>query len=60
VERRRERETVPATSKLDGVHVLAVDDEEDTLTLLREILEGAGAAVTTVTSAEEALDMLHR
>ncbi len=60
VERRRERETVPASSKLDGVRVLAVDDEEDTLTLLREILEGAGAAVTTVTSAEEALDMVHR
>jgi CheY-like chemotaxis protein len=33
---------------LSGIHVLAVDDEEDALTLLRVVLEAAGARVTTV------------
>jgi PAS domain S-box-containing protein len=36
--------------RLDGVRVLAVDDEEDALTLLRDILQTAGASVTTVQS----------
>jgi PAS domain S-box-containing protein len=53
------RETLPA-ARLDAVHVVAVDDEEDTLVLLREILETAGAQVTTVASAVEALDALSR
>ena len=43
-------------ARLDGIHVLAVDDEEDSLTLLREILETAGAQVTTAASGQEALD----
>ena len=38
------------------VRFFAVDDEEDSLTLLREILETAGAQVTTVASSQEALD----
>ena len=33
---------------LSGVRVLAVDDEEDALTLLRVVLETAGAEVTTL------------
>jgi len=33
---------------LHGIRVLAVDDEEDALTLLRVVLETAGADVTTV------------
>jgi hypothetical protein len=47
----RDRTTV---ARLDGVRVVAVDDDEDTLTLLREILETAGAQVTTASSAGEA------
>ena len=41
---------------LDGVHVLAVDDDSDALMLGREILESAGAQVTTLDSAELALE----
>jgi CheY-like chemotaxis protein len=44
--------------RLDGLHVLAVDDEDDALTLLTEILETAGATVTTARSAHEALTAL--
>jgi len=47
-------------ARLDGIHVLAVDDEEDSLTLLREILETAGAQVTTVASGQEALDAVEK
>jgi PAS domain S-box-containing protein len=43
---------------LEGVHVLAVDDEPDALSLLSEALEAAGARVTTAKSAQEALIQL--
>jgi PAS domain S-box-containing protein len=43
---------------LHGVRVLAVDDENDALALLRMVLEAAGAEVTTVSSAQQALDVL--
>ncbi len=46
--------------RLQGVHVLAVDDEEDALGLLRVILESAGAEVTTAGSAEQAIELLER
>ncbi len=46
--------------RLDGVHVLAVDDERDSLSLLRTVLETAGATVTTAASATEALEILAR
>ena len=36
------------SADLSGIRVLAVDDEEDALTLLREVLEAAGAEVTTL------------
>jgi CheY-like chemotaxis protein len=45
---------------LNGVHVLAVDDDGDALALVREILEAAGAHVTTVGSAQSALDQIAR
>jgi PAS domain S-box-containing protein len=45
-------------SNLAGVHVLAVDDEEDSLGLLRVVLESAGARVTTASSAAAALARL--
>jgi CheY-like chemotaxis protein len=44
--------------RLDGVRVLAVDDEADALELLRVVLEGAGAVVETAASGAQALDML--
>ena len=40
---------------LSGTHVLAVDDDADALGLLREMLEAAGASVTTATSGLAAL-----
>jgi CheY-like chemotaxis protein len=42
--------------RLDGIHVLAVDDEPDSLGLLRTVLEGAGATVSTARSGSEALE----
>jgi CheY-like chemotaxis protein len=44
--------------RLDGIRVLAVDDEPDSLELLKTVLEGAGAAVTIARSAPAALEML--
>ena len=41
---------------LRGVRVLAVDDEPDALRLLKDVLEAAGAKVTTASSAHAALD----
>jgi PAS domain S-box-containing protein len=43
---------------LSGTHVLAVDDDPDALTLLREILEAVGASVTTATSGRAALEII--
>jgi CheY-like chemotaxis protein len=43
---------------LHGIHVLAVDDEADALRLLTEILEAAGAVVTTARTGAAALDKL--
>jgi PAS domain S-box-containing protein len=45
---------------LEGVRVLAVDDDRDALRMVREILEATGAQVSTAASATEALDQLHR
>jgi PAS domain S-box-containing protein len=50
-----ELKTIP---RLDGIHVLAVDDEPDSLELLRTVLEGAGATVSTSRSGPEALDAI--
>jgi PAS domain S-box-containing protein len=47
----------PATSpvSLDGLQILLVDDEPDTLTMFREALSSAGARVRAVPSAADAL-----
>jgi PAS domain S-box-containing protein len=50
--------SVQPVTRLDGIRVLAVDDEEDALGLLRVILESAGAQVTTVGSGAGALEEL--
>jgi PAS domain S-box-containing protein len=42
--------------RLDGLHVVAVDDEFDSLNLLTSALEAAGANVATFSSAAAALD----
>jgi PAS domain S-box-containing protein len=58
--------TRPATApfqpngELHGTRVLAVDDEHDSLELVRYLLERAGAVVTTAGSAEAALAALER
>jgi len=48
----------PALPRLDGIHVLVVDDEPDGRELLRRVLEGQAATVTVLSSGEEALDAL--
>jgi PAS domain S-box-containing protein len=44
--------------RLNGVRALIVDDEADALELIRRVLEGQGAQVTTVDSGDEALRIL--
>jgi CheY-like chemotaxis protein len=53
------RDAFPA-SALTGVHVLVVDDDDDTRELVRTILEYAGALVTLATGAPTALDVVAR
>lgn len=43
---------------LQGIRVLVIDDEPDSLELLRVVLEQEGAITTTATSAQEALNVL--
>jgi PAS domain S-box-containing protein len=43
---------------LTGTHVLAIDDEPDALRLLTEILEAAGAQVTTARTGAAALEQI--
>jgi PAS domain S-box-containing protein len=43
---------------LRGIHVFAIDDEEDALTLLRVVLETAGAQVTTLANPTAALQRI--
>jgi PAS domain S-box-containing protein len=54
----RRHPTVETVPRLDGLQVLAVDDEPDSLNLLRTVLEGAGATVTVSPSGPAALDLL--
>jgi PAS domain S-box-containing protein len=51
-------EALTGLADLQGVRVLAVDDEEDALTLLRVVLETAGAEVTTVSSPLNAIERI--
>lgn len=46
--------------RLDNLHLLVVDDDEDTRLLLSDILADRGAVVTCVSSAREALDEVRR
>jgi CheY-like chemotaxis protein len=46
--------------RLNGLHVLLVDDDTDHLALLSELLSDAGADVTAVSSAHEAVRALAR
>jgi CheY-like chemotaxis protein len=48
-----------AGTNLHDVHVIAVDDDLEMLGLLRTILEGAGAKVTTVATATGALQTIN-
>jgi CheY-like chemotaxis protein len=43
---------------LSRIHVLAVDDEPDALALISELLQTAGARVTTATSGADAIGLL--
>jgi CheY-like chemotaxis protein len=43
---------------LEGITVLAVDDEPDALALVKRVLEGCGARVITAVSAAEALGLV--
>jgi PAS domain S-box-containing protein len=56
--RTERRDPLQPLDGLDGVHVLAVDDEEDALMLLRVVLETAGATVTTIASPTAALERI--
>jgi CheY-like chemotaxis protein/two-component sensor histidine kinase len=49
-----------AVPQLQGIRILAVDDDRDALALVREILEATGATVATADSAQHALDVLER
>jgi len=56
--RSERRPALTALGDLHGIHVVAIDDEEDALTLLRVVLETAGAEVTTFRSPLAALERL--
>jgi CheY-like chemotaxis protein len=44
--------------RLEGVHVLAVDDDSDVCDLVKRVLLAYGAEVTTAACVEDALDRL--
>jgi PAS domain S-box-containing protein len=52
------RHPLEKLADLNGVKVLAVDDDADALGLLRDVLQASGAQVTTASSAAMALDSL--
>ena len=51
---------VEYTDNLEGLKVLVVDDEVDTLELIKISLQRCGAEVATASSSAEALDLLER
>ncbi|HET7221016.1 MAG TPA: ATP-binding protein, partial [Vicinamibacterales bacterium] len=53
-------EPLTTLGNLHGVRVFAVDDEEDALTLLRVVLEAAGADVVTAASPGAAVEQIAR
>ena len=52
------RNPLQQLADLEGVRVMAVDDDADALGLLKDVLEAAGASVCTASSAAEALDVI--
>jgi PAS domain S-box-containing protein len=52
------RNPLQQLADLAGVRVLAVDDDADALGLLKDVLEAAGAKVSTAASALDALDAI--
>ncbi len=54
------RPPIEYPDNLAGLRVLVVDDEADTLELIKVLLGQCGAAVTTASSAAEALRLLER
>jgi CheY-like chemotaxis protein len=48
------------TDSLKGIHVLLVEDDADSRTLLETVLQYCGALVTAVVSARDALSTLER
>ena len=46
--------------RLDGLHILLVDDQPDAAEAIAHVLTSAGASVTSVGSADEALAALER
>lgn len=56
--RTERREALTGLADLSGVRVFAIDDEEDALTLLRVVMEAAGAEVTTLNSPVTALERI--
>jgi PAS domain S-box-containing protein len=62
VERVHPRATPTSSSgslgDLRGVHVLAVDDDADAVALMADVLQSAGARVSTATSADDALRLI--
>jgi hypothetical protein len=55
-----ERKGVEDGHRLDGVRVLLVEDDPDTLDMLKFIFDEIGAEVIAATSVDEALDALER
>jgi PAS domain S-box-containing protein len=56
--RTERRAALTGLGDLQGIHVFAIDDEEDALQLLRVVLETAGAEVTTHSDPVTALDRI--
>jgi PAS domain S-box-containing protein len=52
---RRQRTPLPPATNLESVRVLVVEDDSDSLGLVRELLESAGARVIAAASARAAL-----
>jgi signal transduction histidine kinase/ActR/RegA family two-component response regulator len=54
------RPVAPAQTRLDGVHVLVVDDDEDARELLARILEEEGATVSAASCVAEAVRLIEQ
>ncbi|RPI51864.1 MAG: response regulator, partial [Acidobacteria bacterium] len=50
----------PVDVRLDGVHVLVVDDEKDTRDLIGRALEDRGALISVADNSEDAIEILER